>query len=61
VWINGQIQVVPRPKQHESFVQHAHEELGHLGIQFTQFVPNTIMVAKDAIANSIVCLSMYGM
>jgi hypothetical protein len=35
VWIDGQIQVVLHPKQHESLVQHAHEELGHLGIQFT--------------------------
>ncbi len=32
VWINGQIQVVRHPKQHEVRVRHVHEELGHFGI-----------------------------
>jgi nitroimidazol reductase NimA-like FMN-containing flavoprotein (pyridoxamine 5'-phosphate oxidase superfamily) len=41
VWIDGQIQVVPHPKQHESLVQHAHEELGRLGIQFTHSLIQT--------------------
>jgi len=35
VWINGWIWVVPRPEQHEGFVQHAHEKLGHFGVQWT--------------------------
>ncbi len=35
VWTNGWIRVLPCRKECESLVQHAHEELGHFGIQCT--------------------------
>jgi hypothetical protein len=35
MWVDGQVKVVLCPKQHESFVRHAHEELGHFGVQQT--------------------------
>jgi len=35
VWIDGQVWVVPCPKQHEGLVQHAHEKLGHFGVRRT--------------------------
>ncbi len=32
MWVNGQVKVVLRPKQHENLMKHAHEELSHFGI-----------------------------
>ncbi len=33
VWVDGQVQVVPRPKQCENLVKHVHEELGRFGVR----------------------------
>jgi hypothetical protein len=33
MWVDGQVNVVLRPKQCENLVRHAHEELGHFGVQ----------------------------
>jgi hypothetical protein len=33
VWVDGQVWVVPCPKQCENLVMHVHEELGHFGVQ----------------------------
>jgi hypothetical protein len=33
MWANGQVKVVPCLKQCEILVRHAHEELGHFGVQ----------------------------
>ncbi len=33
MWANGQVKVLPRLKQCESFMRHAHEELGHFGVR----------------------------
>jgi hypothetical protein len=35
MWVDGQMKVVPHPKQHESLMRHAHEELGHFGVPQT--------------------------
>jgi hypothetical protein len=32
MWANGQVKVVPRPKQCEILVRYAHDELGHFGV-----------------------------
>ncbi len=33
VWVDGQVWVVPHPKQCENLVKHVHKELGHFGVQ----------------------------
>jgi hypothetical protein len=35
MWANGQVEVVPCPRQHERLVRHAHKELGHFGVWWT--------------------------
>ncbi len=35
MWVEGQVKDVLCPKQRESLVKHAHEELGHFGVQWT--------------------------
>jgi hypothetical protein len=56
MWVDGQIKVAPCPKQCESFLNHVHEELGPFwGPMDIQFAPDTILVVRDAIANSTIC------
>jgi hypothetical protein len=33
MWVDGQLKVVPCPKQCESLVKHVHDELNHFGVQ----------------------------
>jgi hypothetical protein len=35
VWEDGKVRIIPHPAQRGRIVQHAHEELGHFGVNQT--------------------------
>ncbi len=56
MWVDGELKVVPCPKQHESLVKYVHKRVGSFwGLIDIQFVPDIILVVRDAIASSVIC------